>query len=46
VRARNPDCITIGSAIFAQVTAECHYTLQWALLFPKIAPFRGDVDPI
>jgi len=38
----------IGSAVFAQVTAESPYTLQWAplFLFPKITPSHGDVDPI
>jgi len=30
-RAHNPNCIMIGSAIFAQVTAECHYTLKLPL---------------
>jgi len=37
-RAHNPNCITIGSASFAQVTAECPCTLQWAPLSSKIAP--------
>jgi len=44
-RAHNPNCTTIGSAIFAQVTAECRYTLQWATFSPKIAPSHGDLDP-
>jgi len=30
VRAHNPNGITIGSAVFAQVTAQRHHTLQWA----------------
>jgi len=30
VRVHNPNCVTIGTAVFAQVTAECPYTLQWA----------------
>jgi len=34
-------CITIGSAVFAQVTAECSYTLQWAPLSCNIAPSHG-----
>jgi len=34
VRAHNSNTITIGSALFAQVTAECHYTLQWAAPSP------------
>jgi len=32
----------IGSAVFAQLAAECPYALQWATRFPlKIAPSRG-----
>jgi len=40
--------ISLGSAVFAQMTAECPYTLQWDAPFPlKIAPSRGgDLDPI
>ena len=34
----NPNGITIGSAVFAQVTAECPYTLQWAILPPSKLP--------
>ena len=34
----NPNSITIGSAIFAQVTAECPYPL-------KIAPSHGGSEP-
>jgi len=45
VRANNPNGITIGSAVFAQVTAECPYTLQWAPLFPKLVLRMGDLDP-
>jgi len=33
--AHNPKGITIGSAVFAQMTAECPHTLQWAPIFPK-----------
>jgi len=40
-RAENPNGITIGSAVIAQVTADCPYTLQWAPLSPKIAPSYG-----
>jgi len=43
--AHNPNCIMIGSAIFAQVTAECPYTLQWTPLSPKIAPSHGGSGP-
>jgi len=32
---------SIGSAVSAQLTAECPYTLQWATLSPKIAPSHG-----
>jgi len=35
--------ISIGSAVFAQLTVECPITLQWASTFSqKIAPFRRD----
>jgi len=41
VLSPNPNGITIGSAAFAQVTAECPYTLQWEAPFPfKIASSR------
>jgi len=40
------DGISIGSAVFAGLTAECHYTLQWAAPFAlEIAPFNGYLDP-
>jgi len=39
--AENPNSVTISLAVFAQVTAECPYALQWAALSPKIAPFYG-----
>jgi len=29
-----PNGISIGSAVFAHLTAESHYTLQWAAAFP------------
>jgi len=45
LRQTEPNCITLGSATFAQVTTECPYTLQWAPLSPKIAPSHGDLDP-
>jgi len=35
--------ITIGSAVFAQVTAESPYILHWAPLFPKIAHSHGGI---
>jgi len=44
-RPHNTNCITIGSAIFTQVTTVCPYTLQWAPLSPKIAPSHGGSGP-
>jgi len=45
--SHNPNSISIGSAVFAQLTAECPHSLQWAALSPiKIAPSHGDLDPI
>jgi len=44
-RAHNPNCIMIRSAIFAQVTAECPYIIQWAPLSPKIAPSHCGSGP-
>jgi len=39
MRAHNPNGTSIGSAMFAQMTAECPYTLQWfACFLLKIAP--------
>jgi len=39
MRAHNPNGTSIGSAVFAQMTEECPYTLQWFACFPlKIAP--------
>jgi len=36
--------ISIGSAVFAQMTAECSYTLQWEAPFPiKIATYHGGI---
>ena len=36
--------IWIGSAVFAQMTAECPYTLQWDAPFPlKIVPSHGAI---
>jgi len=40
IPAHNPNGISIGSAVFAQMTVECPYTLQWdAQSPPKICPF-------
>jgi len=46
IGAHNPNRMPIGSAIFAQMTAECPYTLQWDAPFPlKIAPSHGESGP-
>jgi len=38
-RVHNPNGTSIGSAVFAQMTVECPYALQWFACFPlKIAP--------
>ena len=34
---------SIGSAVSAQTTTESPYTLQWAILTPKIAPSHGGI---
>jgi len=39
IRAHNPNGIWIGSAVFAQLNAECRYTIQWAAPFPQDCPF-------
>jgi len=39
MRAHNPNSTSIGSAVFAKMTAECLYCSQWFACFPlKIAP--------
>jgi len=39
MRVHNPNGTLIGSPVFAHMTAECRYTLQWNACFPlKIAP--------
>jgi len=44
--SQNLNGISIGSAVFAQMTAECPYTLQWDAPSPlKIAPFHGGSGP-
>jgi len=43
-RVHNPNGILIGSALFAQITANRPYTLQWAP-FPQISPFHGVSGP-
>jgi len=41
-----PNGISIGSAVFAQITAESRYTLQQAAHFPfKIPPSLGGSGP-
>ena len=40
IQAHRPNSISIGSAVFAQMTAECPYALQGEAPFPfKITPF-------
>ena len=41
---QHPNGISIGSAIFAQLTAERPYTLQSAAFPLKIANSNGDLD--
>jgi len=41
IRGHNPNGLSIGSAVFAQMTADCPYTLQWNVHSPlKIAPLH------
>jgi len=44
-RDHNPNGMTIDLAVFAQVTAECPYTLLWAPLSPKLLFPMGNLDP-
>jgi len=45
IQSDNPNGISIGLAIFTQITAECPYTLQWATAPPsKLSPPMGDMD--
>jgi len=39
MRVHDPNCISMGSAVFAQTTADCPYTLQWDALSPQNCPF-------
>jgi len=42
----SPNGISICSAVFAQMTAECRYSLQWDAPFPtKFASSRGGSGP-
>jgi len=42
IQAHKPNGILIGSAIFAQTTAQSSYTLQWdAPSSPENCPFHG-----
>jgi len=44
-RVLNPNGSSIGSAVFAQLTADCPHTLQWATRPPSKFPFsRGDLN--
>ena len=44
-RVHNPNGKLIGSAVFAQLTAESPYILHWVPISPKIAPSRGGYRP-
>ena len=44
-RVHNPNGKSIGSAVFARLTAESAYTLQRAPLSTRIAPFYGGPRP-
>ena len=47
IGAHNPNGISIGSAVFAQMTTECPYTLQWDAPSPapqKLALPMGHLD--
>ena len=39
IRAHNPNGISMGSAVFAEMTAECPYTLQSDAPSPQNCPF-------
>jgi len=39
-RLNIPNSISIGTAVFAQHTAESPYALQWAACFPSKLPLR------
>jgi len=45
IRAHNPNGISIGWDVRAQMTAECPYTLQWGTFALKIAPSHGGSGP-
>jgi len=46
IQAHNPNGISIGLAVFVQMTAESHYTLQWDAPSPSKLPLlMGDLDP-
>jgi len=44
-RVLKPNSISIGSAIFAQLTEHRSYTSQWSALPLKTAASNGDLDP-
>jgi len=39
----NPNDISIGSTVFAQLTVEGPYTLHWATPFPQNCPFVREI---
>jgi len=45
-RLNAPNCISISSAVSAQLTRDSSYILQWAAIFPlKVFPLHGYLDP-
>jgi len=45
IRVYNPNSISNGSAAFAQLSAYCRYTLQWAAPLPQNCPFPSGSGP-
>jgi len=45
IRVQNPNGISIGSVGFAQLTADCPYTLQWAAPSPLKLPLTMGICP-
>ena len=46
IRTHNPNGIMIGSAVFARMTTQCLYTLQWQAPFPlQNCPFPWGSGP-
>jgi len=45
IRGHNPNGTSIGSAVFAQLTAKCPVLYNGLPLLPQNCPFHGDLDP-